>query len=185
MPSGLSILVPAYNEEQTIVSILELLFQTQLPDNMSKEVIVINDCSTDKTPALLDDFASRYPELPLRILHCPRNQGKGAAIRQAIALASLDFLVVQDADLEYDPAEFKVLLAPLMAGKADVVYGSRFMGGQAAPNSLFWAYDGQQVPDIPEQCLNEFESYGHGNLLQDDADFGGSRPEAARKPFWL
>ncbi|MFM7746644.1 MAG: glycosyltransferase, partial [Bacteroidota bacterium] len=69
MPSGLSILVPAYNEEQTIVSILELLFQTQLPDNMTKEVIVVNDCSTDKTPALLDDFASRHPELPLRILH--------------------------------------------------------------------------------------------------------------------
>ncbi|MFM8686507.1 MAG: glycosyltransferase, partial [Bacteroidota bacterium] len=62
MPSGLSILVPAYNEEQTIVSILELLFQTQLPDNMNKEVIVVNDCSTDKTPALLDDFASRHPE---------------------------------------------------------------------------------------------------------------------------
>ncbi|MFM8787092.1 MAG: glycosyltransferase [Bacteroidota bacterium] len=80
MPSGLSILVPAYNEEQTIVSILEILFQTQLPDNMIKEVIVVNDCSTDKTPVLLDDFASRHPELPLRILHCPRNQGKSAAI---------------------------------------------------------------------------------------------------------
>jgi len=138
MPSGLSILVPAYNEERTIVSILELLFQTQLPDNMNKEVIVVNDCSTDKTPALLDDFASRHPELPLRILHCPRNQGKGAAIRQAIALASLDYLVVQDADLEYDPAEFKVLLAPLMAGKADVVYGSRFMGGKPHRILFFW-----------------------------------------------
>ncbi|MFM8976854.1 MAG: glycosyltransferase family 2 protein, partial [Bacteroidota bacterium] len=78
------------------------------------------------------------PELPLRILHCPRNQGKGAAIRQAIALASLDYLVVQDADLEYDPSEFKVLLAPLLADKADVVYGSRFMGGKPHRILFFW-----------------------------------------------
>ncbi len=138
MPSGLSILVPAYNEEHTILPILDLLLTTQLPDNMDREIIVINDCSTDMTRYLLDGFAQRHPELPLRIVHQPSNQGKGAAIRQAIAMASMDYLVVQDADLEYDPAEFKILLAPLMAGKADVVYGSRFMGGKPHRILFFW-----------------------------------------------
>jgi glycosyltransferase involved in cell wall biosynthesis len=138
MPVGLSILVPAYNEERTILAILELLFRTQLPDNLSKEVIVINDCSTDNTAQLLDQFASDHPELPLKVLHFGHNQGKGAALRKAITMATMDFLVVQDADLEYDPAEFKVLLGPLLAGHADVVYGSRFMGGKPHRILFFW-----------------------------------------------
>ena len=115
-PTGLSILVPAYNEEKTIVRILDLLFETELPDNLNREVIVVNDCSSDKTGPLLDEYRAQHPQRPLRIRHLDRNQGKGHALRTGLAMASLSYVVVQDADLEYDPKEFALLLAPLQKG---------------------------------------------------------------------
>ncbi|MFZ9680475.1 MAG: glycosyltransferase family 2 protein [Bacteroidia bacterium] len=144
-PTGLSILVPAYNEEKTIVRILDVLFKTQLPDNLLKEVIVINDCSTDKTGILLDRYQAEHSDSPLRILHLDQNRGKGYALRTGLAMASLSYVVVQDADLEYDPAEFPVLLAPLLSGKADAVYGSRFMGGKPHRILFFWHTLGNKV----------------------------------------
>ncbi len=137
-PTGLSILVPAYNEEKTIVRILDLLFETELPDNLTKEVIVVNDCSSDKTGPLLDEYRAQHPHRPLRIRHLNRNQGKGHALRTGLAMASLSYVVVQDADLEYDPTEFALLLAPLQNGRADAVYGSRFMGGNPHRILFFW-----------------------------------------------
>ncbi|MFZ9968290.1 MAG: glycosyltransferase family 2 protein [Bacteroidia bacterium] len=144
-PTGLSILVPAYNEEKTIVRILDVLFKTQLPDNLLKEIIVINDCSTDKTGILLDRYQAEHSDSPLRILHLDQNRGKGYALRTGLAMASLSYVVVQDADLEYDPAEFPVLLAPLLSGKADAVYGSRFMGGKPHRILFFWHTLGNKV----------------------------------------
>ena len=144
-PTGLSILVPAYNEEKTIVRILDVLFETQLPDNLLKEVIVINDCSTDNTGLLLDRYQAEHSDSPLRILHLDQNRGKGFALRTGLAMASLSYVVVQDADLEYDPAEFPVLLAPLLRGKADAVYGSRFMGGKPHRILFFWHTLGNKV----------------------------------------
>lgn len=135
---GLSILVPAYNEEKTIVRILDLLFETQLPDNLSKEVIVVNDCSNDKTGHLLDAYQAQHPNRPLKVRHLDRNQGKGHALRTGLAMASLAYVVVQDADLEYDPNEFALLLGPLLSGRADAVYGSRFMGGNPHRILFFW-----------------------------------------------
>ncbi|MFM7497041.1 MAG: glycosyltransferase family 2 protein [Bacteroidota bacterium] len=144
-PPGLSILVPAYNEEKTIVRILDVLFQTQLPDNLNKEVIVINDCSTDLTGSLLDRYQAENRDRPLQILHLNQNRGKGHALRTGLAMATLSYVVVQDADLEYDPAEFTVLLAPLLRGKADAVYGSRFMGGKPHRILFFWHTLGNKV----------------------------------------
>ena len=144
-PTGLSILVPAYNEEKTIVRILDVLFKTQLPDNLLKEIIVINDFSTDKTGILLDRYQAEHSDSPLRILHLDQNRGKGYALRTGLAMASLSYVVVQDADLEYDPAEFPVLLAPLLSGKADAVYGSRFMGGKPHRILFFWHTLGNKV----------------------------------------
>lgn len=138
-------MVPAYNEEKTIVRILDVLFETQLPDNLLKEVIVINDCSTDNTGLLLDRYQAEHSDSPLRILHLDQNRGKGYALRTGLAMASLSYVVVQDADLEYDPAEFPVLLAPLLRGKADAVYGSRFMGGKPHRILFFWHTLGNKV----------------------------------------
>ena len=101
-------------------------------------MIVVNDCSSDKTGPLLDEYRAQYPHRPLRIRHLDRNQGKGHALRTGLAMASLSYVVVQDADLEYDPKEFALLLAPLQNGRADAVYGSRFMGGNPHRVLFFW-----------------------------------------------
>lgn len=121
----LSILIPVYNEEHSVSQILDAVKAAPLPAGMTRELIVVNDGSTDKTA----DVLNRYPKSPeIKVVHQPANKGKGAAIRRAAQEASGNFLIVQDADLEYDPKEYPALLAPLLSGKADVVYGSRFTG---------------------------------------------------------
>lgn len=122
----LSIIIPCYNEENLIIAILTKILQTPLVENIEKEIIVVNDGSTDGTAAALNQFASHFPDI--RILHQPSNKGKGASIRMALPYTSGDIIIIQDADTEYDPAEYNKLLQPILQGHADVVYGSRFMG---------------------------------------------------------
>ena len=139
----LSIIIPAYNEAQTICNILEKVSQVSLLGDTSKEVIIVNDCSTDDTERVVQSFIEHHPAMQL-VSH-PVNRGKGAAIHTGIRHATGDFIVVQDADLEYDPQEFNVLLRPMLAGNADVVYGSRFMGGDAHRILFFWHSIGNNI----------------------------------------
>ncbi|GAB4248825.1 MAG: glycosyltransferase family 2 protein [Saprospiraceae bacterium] len=134
----LSIIIPAFNEERTIRTILVKVFEAPLPDGMHREVIVVNDCSVDGTMAELEKFKKENPGLDLRIFSHEVNKGKGAALHTGIKEAVGDFVIVQDADLEYDPREFGILLRPILEDHADVVYGSRFMGGKPHRILFFW-----------------------------------------------
>lgn len=134
----LSIVIPAYNEGSTIAQILDRVRTVQLLNDVQKEVIVVNDCSTDGTEAAIEAYRRRYPEMDLRYFKHEVNQGKGAALHTGIREATGEFLVIQDADLEYDPEEYNILLQPVLRGRADVVYGSRFMGGKPHRVLFFW-----------------------------------------------
>jgi glycosyltransferase involved in cell wall biosynthesis len=148
MNRTLSVIVPAYNEEKTIHVILNKLRESQSVFDVSKELIVVNDCSTDLTHKEVQRFVDANPEMNIRLLDHEVNQGKGAAIRTGIRHASGDFVIIQDADLEYDPNEFDLLLKPLIDGVADVVYGSRFMGGNAHRILFFWHSIGNKILTI-------------------------------------
>ncbi len=138
MIKTLSILIPAYNEERTIHLILDRVRDVQLLNNIKKEIIIVNDCSSDNTVGALEEYMAKNPEMGIQLFSQEKNQGKGAAIHKAISLATGDFLIVQDADLEYDPREYNDLLKPVVEGNADVVYGSRFMGGNPHRILFFW-----------------------------------------------
>jgi glycosyltransferase involved in cell wall biosynthesis len=138
MITKLSIIIPAYNEERTIQKILKRVRDVQLTNNIEKEILVINDCSKDRTRELTEDFMARNKDANIRLINQEINQGKGAAIHKGISVATGKFLVVQDADLEYDPDEFNILLKPILDGFADVVYGSRFVGGKPHRILFFW-----------------------------------------------
>jgi glycosyltransferase involved in cell wall biosynthesis len=135
---SLTILVPCYNEEKTVSGILIKLFGVKLEHNIEKEIIVINDCSTDNTLQVIEKFQEENPGLPIKLLSHPINMGKGAAIHTGIKNATGDYVIVQDADLEYDPTEFNRLLKPVFETNADVVYGSRFVGGSPHRILFFW-----------------------------------------------
>lgn len=134
----LSIVVPAYNEERTIHRILDKIKAVQLVGNLKKEIIITNDCSKDDTQGAIQRYISANPDLHIRYLQHDVNQGKGAALHTGIQYATGRFIVIQDADLEYDPQEYNILLRPLLEGFADVVYGSRFMGGRPHRILFFW-----------------------------------------------
>ena len=134
----LSILIPAYNEASTIHLILDKIRGVNLIDQLEKEIIIVNDCSTDNTKEAIEQYMTNHQELNIQLYNQEINKGKGAAIHKAIELATGEFLVVQDADLEYDPEEYNILLKPIMQGMADVVYGSRFMGGNPHRILFFW-----------------------------------------------
>lgn len=138
MPFTLSVIIPAYNEEKTITQILQKVADVVLVGNLNKEIIVVDDCSSDQTSKIVNDFSASKPGLNIQLFRQSKNQGKGAAIHKGIALATGDFVIVQDADLEYDPTDFNILLQPILDGFADVVYGSRFMGGNPHRILFFW-----------------------------------------------
>lgn len=134
----LSIVIPAYNEERTILALLEKVAEVNLIGNIDKELVIIDDCSTDNTMVQVNEFTSTHSNIPVAIFSQIKNKGKGAAIRKGIELSSGDWIVIQDADLEYDPMEYNVLLKPVLAGVADVVYGSRFIGSNPHRILFFW-----------------------------------------------
>ena len=132
----LSILIPAYNEEYTIEQIITEVMQAPLPAGMRRELVVVDDASCDGTAEVIRHLVRQYPEI--KCFRHEHNQGKGAAIRTAIREATGDYIVIQDADLEYNPAEYGRLLAPLLSGDADVVYGSRFLSSECRRVLYFW-----------------------------------------------
>lgn len=126
----LSVIIPAYNEQPTIYDILLRVSSVQLIQNIEKELVIVNDCSTDGTGTEVTRFREDHPGVAVSYRNHDRNLGKGAAIRTGIQDATGDLIIIQDADLEYDPKEINLLLEPLLNGFADVVYGSRFVGGK-------------------------------------------------------
>lgn len=120
-----SILIPVYNEQAYLARVVETALAAPLPENLDREIVLVDDCSTDRTPKVIEELLAKYPGT-IRAFRQPKNQGKGAAIRRAIKEMTGDFAIIQDADLEYNPNEYSLVLAPLLDGRADVVYGSRF-----------------------------------------------------------
>lgn len=134
----LSIIIPAYNEARTIHLILDRVKEVTLINGITKELIIVNDCSTDDTDQVLQQYIAANPQLDVQYFRHEVNKGKGAAIHSGIGKATGQYLVIQDADLEYDPEEFNILLKPVLRGSADVVFGSRFLGGNSHRILFFW-----------------------------------------------
>ncbi|PCH95453.1 MAG: glycosyl transferase [Bacteroidetes bacterium] len=130
MSKTLSIVIPVYNEEATIHLILNKIQKVNLAEGMQMEVILVNDCSSDNTKESISTYQSENSSLSIKYFEHSVNKGKGAALHTGIAEATGDYLIIQDADLEYDPEEYNDLLKPMLSGNADVVYGSRFIGGR-------------------------------------------------------
>jgi glycosyltransferase involved in cell wall biosynthesis len=141
----LSIVIPVFNEEATIAALLNKIKDVDLINNIIKEIIIVNDCSIDNTAREIKKFIAINPELDIRVLNHEVNKGKGASIHTGINHASGEYLVIQDADTEYDPEEFNDLLKPVIMGFADVVFGSRFMGNNPHRILFFWHSIGNKL----------------------------------------
>lgn len=151
----LSIIIPAYNEEKTIGFVLKRVAEVGLPGQLSREIIVVDDGSTDQTESIVRRFNEDHADTTIRYIKQAVNQGKGEALRVGIQCAHGNFIIIQDADLEYDPEEYGHLLQPLLAGRADVVYGSRFMGGRPHRVLYFWHTVGNRFLTLLSNMLTD------------------------------
>lgn len=141
----LSIVIPAYNEGKTIHLILNKVKAVNLPSGVEKEIIIVNDFSKDNTEEAIVNYKNTNPELNIQYYKHEFNKGKGAALHTGIKEAKGDYIIIQDADLEYDPEEYNILLKPILLGMADVVYGSRFIGGKPHRILFFWHSIGNKI----------------------------------------
>ena len=143
--SKLSIVIPAYNEGKTIHNILDKIEKVELLNGIEKEIIIVNDCSKDDTITSVEKYIQSHPHMNICFYSHEVNKGKGAALHTGIEKATGEYIIIQDADLEYDPKEYNLLLQPVIDGFADVVYGSRFMGGNAHRILFFWHTIGNKL----------------------------------------
>ena len=136
----LSILIPAYNESKTIVGILEKIIRVDLPETIKKEIIIIDDCSTDHTDEKVAQVMKSHSEMYIKYIRLKENRGKGYAVRTGITNATGEIIIVQDADLEYDPNDYSILLQPILSGKYKIVYGSRLLNrnNKYSYHSFYW-----------------------------------------------
>jgi glycosyltransferase involved in cell wall biosynthesis len=134
----LSIVIPAYNEGPTIHMILDRIDEVKLVNDIQKELIIVNDCSKDNTEEAILQYKADHPNQDIKYFKHEVNKGKGAALHTGISKATGDFTIIQDADLEYDPEEFNILIKPVIRASADVVFGSRFLGGNSHRILFFW-----------------------------------------------
>jgi glycosyltransferase involved in cell wall biosynthesis len=188
----LSIIIPVFNECKTIVLLLDKINAVKLQSNISKDIILINDGSSDNTNDVIVKYISENSFQNIRLISHETNKGKGAAIHTGINLAIGEYLIIQDADLEYDPEEYNLLLNPILKGKADVVYGSRFIGGNPHRILFFWHSVGNifltfltnvctnlNLTDM-ETCYKVFDSSLIKNLKLKEKRFG-FEPEVTAK----
>jgi len=145
----LSIIMPVYNEAKTIKEVLSHVQKANLPNNLTREIVIIDDCSTDGSREILKSIDDQE----IKVFYKETNGGKGSAVRLGLKEATGDIILIQDADLEYDPAEYTKLLSPILNGQADVVFGSRFVGSEAKRVLLFWHYLGNRFLTFLSNCL--------------------------------
>lgn len=134
----LSVVIPVYNEERTVAALLDAVLKVELIDNIAKELILVDDCSSDGTVDIVERYIAAHPDSNIHFFRHGVNRGKGAALHTGIAQATGQALIIQDADMEYDPEDYNLLLRPMVEGRADVVYGSRFIGGKPHRILFFW-----------------------------------------------